>query len=240
MLTRRLKAPLKRTFIQSTALNTPTNPSTNNPIIDSELYKSFNIINEKNLKEDNLFSQKTLPELLNMRKANQDIMRKIKNFEEVCRRNLFTDNLFIKQLTKNYIKKSKSLGYNEFLMEIFFRYMAIYQEIKGENSMKGKDISGKQFWDSALFEEIRRDLIYMSLPGVEIDTDCLISLLRSFQRLKYKDYEVLQGLAMKLVMECRNPSKEMLDQNSANPFTASEMIRYYHEKFEKNDTVSGM
>ena len=203
----------------------------------NELSKNFEIVKKKEQKEDQIMSNRILPEFSTMKKTTSAIKHKISSFENLCRNNLFTDNLYMKQTVKNYLKKSKALGYNEFLLEIVFRYLAIYQEIKGERSMKGQDIDGRQFWNTSLFEELKKDLIYMTLPEVEVDSGSLISLLGSFQRLKYKDYEVLHGLSLKLILGCRNPAEELLDQGSNNPFSAVELLKYYHDKYSQNDAA---
>jgi hypothetical protein len=235
MLIRRLKQGVGRYFSQAKGglMHPPHSP------VDSPFYDQFEVLNKKFKGQDQILSSRIYPELLYMQRVDQKLKNKVKSFEQVCRRNLFVNNLFLKSITKEYIQVTKKTGYNEFVMEVFFRYFANYTEIKGERSMKGLDIDGRMFWDTSFFQEIRKDLLYMGLPGVEVDSGCLISILKSFQRLKFKDYEVLQGLTIKLIMESRSPGISAIDQGTQNPFSAVELLKYYYQTYRKNDHVSG-
>jgi hypothetical protein len=264
MLIRRLKKPIGRFFSQGTqAINPAIHNQTDMPVdnhlydqigelnkqpiihhhpnspVNNPFYDQIDVLNEKYKGQDNILSSRIFPEMLYMYRLDKKLLNKIKTFEKNCRKNLFSNNLFLKTMTKEYITVSKSIGYNEFLIEVMLRYMANYMEIKGERSMRGKDIDGRMFWDTSLFQNIRKDLLYMGLPGVEVDIGSLISILKSFQRLKYKDYEVLYGLTIKMIMESRSPGKSIIDQGPQNPFSAVELLKYYYEVYKKKDKVKG-
>lgn len=208
-------------------------------ITDNVLYKTGDSVNKKYKGQDKVFKNNVLPQLTRMFDIDRRLKEDVRKFEDRCRQKLFTENLYLKHICKDYLTVSKRVGYSEHLLEVLFRYMAVYQEIKGERAMKGADVSGRMFWSTPFFEEIRKDLMYMGLPETEVEVECLLSMLRSFQRLKYKDYKVLYGLIVKLVLESKDPKSSLLDQGLSNPFSAVELLRYHTEKYSKGDHVSG-
>ena len=192
----------------------------------------YSIHDDRQENVSKILQSKTMQEMMHLYNSNDTLTNKLNNYAARCRRGLFTDNLFMKTLFKDYIKTSAKIGYHEKLIEITMRYMANYIEQKGEKGMKGKDVYGPELFDSTLFPHLKKDLQYMCMPAVEVDHACLLSILDSFKRVKYKDYDILNGLAMKLVLLIRNPDERILDQDYQNPFTASELLKFYAKDFK--------
>lgn len=163
--------------------------------------------------QDNLNSQ-TMQEMINLYEKDHRIQSRFANFERTLRNSLFTTTNFQKFALKEYLKHSKKTGHNEYLLESLFRHMSIYMELKGELTQRGTDVFGPEFWNSTLFVDISRDLGYLTLPGIELDSKCLQSLFDSFARLKYKDHRILGPLSLKLVLGVREPDDSILYHKS--------------------------
>lgn len=228
MITRRMRKPVRRLYsIGSTAAKA---------LVDSPLFKVGEQLKTKFKREDKLLLNGSLAEMISIQSNYEKHQEKIRKFEEGARRNLFTSNMYVKQLCQDYIRTTKA-GYSEFALEVFFRYFSHFLAIKGERTLRREDIDGRVFWDSTFFKDIRKDLMYMCLPGIEVDINCLFSLLQSFERIKYKDYEVLSALTMKLVVEGINPGSLASNQAPTNPFSAEELLKFALR--EDNSSIEG-
>ena len=181
--------------------------------------------------EKDFYKTRTIEELLFMFRKDKNLTHKIQAFESRVRRIFFKDEITLKNIMKDYLLTSKKIGYNEYLIEILLRYMTLLYETKGDRALRGKDISGDYFFDSSMYIEFKRDLMYMTLPAVEIEFNCLVSIITSLRKLKYKDYQLMNPLMYKLVLSVRNPDDAQLDQSFTNPYSINELLMFYETEY---------
>lgn len=184
--------------------------------------------------EDDFNKSRTIQELLFMYSKDTNLTHKLQGFESRTRRAFFKNEVMIKTIMKDYLLTSKKLGYNEHLIEILLKYMTLHYETKGDRALHGKDIAGDYFFDSSMYVEFKRDLMYMTLPAVEIEFNCLISIITSLRKLKFKDYEIMNPLMYKLVLSVRSPDDAHLDQDFTNPYSINELLMFYQTEYGRN------
>ena len=200
-----------------------------NPMdIDAKVYDLFNRASAREKEITSAYESQTMQELMNLQNKDSALRNRVSALDLTLRRGLFTTANFQKMALKEYIKHTKRTGHNEFLLETLFRQLACYFEIKGETAQRGDDVFGMEFWNSSLFADVVRDLGYLTLPGVELDYGCLLSLMDSFRRLKYKDHRILGPLSLKLVMGVKFPDDSML-YSTNNEFSPLELKKFIDE-----------
>ena len=196
--------------------------------IDSKVYDLLNSASTREKKITSAFESQTMQELMNLQSKDSGLRDRVRAFDLTLRRGLFTTTNFQKMALKEYIKHTRRTGHNEFLLESLFRQLACYFEIKGETGQRGEDVYGMEFWNSSLFADVVRDLGYLTLPGVELDHNCLLSLMDSFRRMKYKDHRILGPLSLKLVLGVKFPDDSML-YSTNNEFSPLELKKFIDE-----------